>query len=93
MQNKAQMQESKEATKRSAIDPLVLASGASVLLSWFFFYAKGDKQQGLFVGLWPPTFLAFASYFRQTRTQEMLEKQGASGLVRRVQQALEQQQQ
>ena len=92
MQNQSQMQESKEATKRTAIDPIVMAAGASVLLSWAVFYGKGDKQQGLFVALWPPTLLAFASYFRQTRMQAKLENQGASSIVRRVQQAIEQQQ-
>jgi hypothetical protein len=93
MPNKAKMRETKEASKRTAIDPMVLVAGASVLLSWVVFYGKGDKEQGLFVALWPPTLLAFASYFRQTRTQEMLENQGASGIVHRVQRKLEQKQQ
>lgn len=92
MQNQPQMQEKQEASKRAALDPMVLAAGASVLLSWAVFYGKGDKQQGLFVALWPPTLLAFASYFRQNEMQESIENQGASGIVRRVQQAIEQQQ-
>ena len=92
MQNQPQMQEKREASKRAALDPMVLAAGASVLLSWAVFYGKGDKQQGLFVALWPPTLLAFASYFRQNEMQESIENQGASGIVRRVQQAIEQQQ-
>lgn len=87
------MQEKREATKRAAIDPLVLAAGASVLLSWAVFYGKGDREQGIFIGLWPPTLLAFASYFRQNEMNEKLDRQGASGIVRRVQQAIEQQQQ
>ncbi len=91
MQNQAQMQESKEATKRTAIDPVVLAAGASVLLSWLVFYGKGDKEQGLFVALWPPTLLAFASYFRQTRMHSRMEAQ-SSGIVQRVQRALQEQQ-
>jgi hypothetical protein len=92
MQRKSQMQETQEATKRTAIDPMVLAAGLSVVLSWAVFYGKGDKEQGLFIGLWPPTLLAFASYFRQNKLEEKLERQGASGIVRRVQQAIEQQQ-
>lgn len=92
MQSQSQMQESREATKRTAIDPMVLAAGASVLLSWAVFYGKGDKEQGLFIGLWPPTLLAFASYFRLNKIEEKMERQGASGIVRRVQQAIEQQQ-
>ena len=92
MQNQAQMQETREASKRTAIDPVVLAAGASVLLSWLVFYGKGDKEQGLFIALWPPTLLAFASYFRQTRMHTMMEKQTTTGIVRRVQQALQEQQ-
>ncbi|WP_246279863.1 hypothetical protein [Natronomonas salina] len=92
MQNQSQMKESKEASKSTAIDPLVLTAGASVLLAWAAFYGKGDKEQGLFIGLWPPTLLAFASYFRLNKIEEKLEQQGASGIVRRVQQAIEQQQ-
>lgn len=92
MQDKSQTQETQQATKRSALDPMVLAAGASVLLSWAVFYGKGDKEQGLFVALWPPTLLAFASYFRQSQLQEQLENQGVTGIVRRVQQAIEQQQ-
>lgn len=46
-----------------AMGPAVMASAVSVGLSWYYFFLKGDKQRGLFVGLWPPTILAFASYF------------------------------
>lgn len=92
MQNQAQMRESRQASKRTAIDPLVLGAGASVLLAWTVFYGKGDKEQGLFIGLWPPTLLAFASYFRQARMHTMMENQTTTGIMRRVQQALEQQQ-
>lgn len=92
MQNQSQMRETQQASKRAAIDPMVWAAGASVLLSWAVFYGMDDKEQGIFMGLWPPTLLAFASYFRGARMEEKLEKQGASGIVRRVQQAIEQQQ-
>lgn len=91
MQNQPQMQEKRDASKRTALDPMVLAAGASVLLSWAVFYGKGDKQQGLFIGLWPPTLLAFASYFRQNEMKEAIETRGVSGIVSRVQQAIEQQ--
>lgn len=92
MQDQTQMEQSKEASKRTAIDPIVLSAGASVLLSWFYFYGKGEPEKGLFVGLWPPTLLAFASYFRQTRMHTMLEQQ-STGIVRRVQKALQEKQQ
>ena len=62
-----------EATTETGTDPAVLAAGVSVLLSWYFFYAKDNQTMGLFVGLWPPTILAFASYFKQTRMSDKLE--------------------
>lgn len=86
------MKQSMEASKRTAIDPIVFLSGASVLLSWFYFYGKGEPEKGLFVGLWPPTLLAFASYFRLTRMHAMMEEQ-STGLVHRVQKAVQEKQQ
>lgn len=85
-------QQKKGAAKQTGRDPIVMASVASVALSWYYFYAKGDRQKGIFVGLWPPTLLAFASYFRQQELQSMLQQGGASGVVTRVQEMLEQQQ-
>ncbi|QFU83784.1 hypothetical protein [Natronorubrum aibiense] len=56
-----------------AIGPAVLASAASVGLSWYYFFLRGDRERGLFVGLWPPTILAFASYFNQRKMRRQLE--------------------
>ncbi|WP_232687146.1 hypothetical protein [Halobacterium zhouii] len=82
-------EETMEATKRTGTDPIVLASVASVALSWFYFYVRGERLKGIFVGLWPPTLLAFASYFRQQEMQESM-KHGASGVVTRVQRMMQQ---
>lgn len=46
-------------------DPIASAAAASVLFSWYQFYVKGDKEMGIFVGLWAPTLLAAASYLQQ----------------------------
>lgn len=85
-------QQKKGAAKQTGQDPIVMASVASVALSWYYFYVKGDRQKGMFVGLWPPTLLAFASYFRQAELRSILQRGGASGVVTRVQEMLEQQQ-
>ncbi|RBI60839.1 hypothetical protein DMJ13_17650 [halophilic archaeon] len=61
-----------EATTSSTQDPLVIAAAASVGLSWYQFFLRGNKQLGIFIGLWPPTFLAFASYFNQKRMEEKM---------------------
>ena len=55
-----------------AMGPAVLASAASVGLSWYYFFLRGDRERGLFVGLWPPTILAFASYFNQRKMRNQL---------------------
>lgn len=49
----------------SAGDPIATAAAGSVVLSWFLFYVRGNKEHGLFVGLWAPTLLAGASYLQQ----------------------------
>lgn len=74
MESKAQQQEAAKAAGSTGTDPAIILAAGSVALSWFFFYARGNKQQGLFVGLWPPTILAFASYFKQTRMSDMVER-------------------
>lgn len=61
-----------EATAILGTDPAVLAAGASVLLSWHLYFMKGNRALGLFVGLWPPTILAFASYFSQTEMSDVI---------------------
>ena len=62
-----------KATAETGTDPAVIAAGLSVLLSWYYFFGKDKRLMGLFIGLWPPTILAFASYFKQTRMSDKLE--------------------
>jgi hypothetical protein len=45
-------------------DSWVVSAAASVALALFVFFVDGDRELGMFIGLWPPTILAFASYFR-----------------------------
>jgi len=54
-----------ESTPMSAGDPVATAAVGSVLLSWYQFYVKEDKESGIFIGLWAPTMLAAASYLQQ----------------------------
>lgn len=66
-------EEIQEATGEAGTDPAVIAAAGSVMLSWYYFFAKGEREKGLFVGLWPPTILAFASYFAQTKMSDRIE--------------------
>jgi hypothetical protein len=54
-----------EKTPMSLGDPVATLAAGSVLYSWFNFYVRGNKQRGIFVGLWAPTLLAAASYLQQ----------------------------
>lgn len=53
----------------------VVAAAMSVLYSWYIFYLQGDHRRGLFVGLWAPTILAFASYLEQTDMVQELQEE------------------
>ena len=52
--------------------PAVLASIGSVLLALYFYYVRGDEQRGTFVGFWPVTILALASYFQLEEIKQQL---------------------
>ncbi|MFC4990139.1 MULTISPECIES: hypothetical protein [Saliphagus] len=78
MASKQRLQEESESRYREMggeemVGPAFLASVASVGLSWYYFFVRGDRERGLFVGLWPPTILAFASYMNQRRMRRQLE--------------------
>ncbi|NHN41605.1 hypothetical protein G9C85_08135 [Halorubellus sp. JP-L1] len=49
----------------TAGDPVATMAVGSVLYAWYKFYVKGDREGGIFVGLWAPTLLAAASYLQQ----------------------------
>jgi hypothetical protein len=69
------------AAQESTTDIAILASAASVLLSWHQFFIRGNRERGLFIGLWPPTILAFASYFNQKKMEQRLESMKPSSII------------
>ncbi len=70
-----------DAAQESTTDIAILASAASVLLSWHQFFIRGNRERGLFIGLWPPTILAFASYFNQKKMEQRMESMKPSRLM------------
>jgi hypothetical protein len=64
--------ETAEEMSADGLTPAVLASVGSVALALYFYYVRGDKQRGQFVGFWPVTILALASYFKLEDIQQML---------------------
>lgn len=64
MADQKEKEKAREVGKRTGRDPIVIAAAASVVLAWYQFYVRGNKQHGLFIGLWPPTLLAFSNAVR-----------------------------
>jgi hypothetical protein len=64
--------ESADGVGADGLSPAVLASVGSVALALYFYYVRGDKQRGQFVGFWPVTILALASYFKLEEIKQML---------------------
>ncbi|WP_408958694.1 hypothetical protein [Natrinema sp. 74] len=56
-----------------AMGPAFVASAASVGLALYYYFMRDERQLGTFIGLWPPTILAFASYFNQRRMRKQLD--------------------
>lgn len=44
----------------------------SILLALYYYYIKGDKHRGLFVGLWPATILGLATYRQLKKLSQQL---------------------
>lgn len=56
------------------LGPAAVASMGSVFLALYFYYVRGDKQRGQFVGLWPSTILALATYLRLEQIKQTLDE-------------------
>lgn len=74
MQRRSRRRELAQATEETGTDPAIVASGASVVLALYQYFVRGNRDLGIFVGLWAPTILAFASYFEQTRMSRRVER-------------------
>lgn len=55
------------------LGPAAFASIGSVALALYFYYVRGDKQRGQFVGLWPVTILAFAAYLQLDNIRDLMD--------------------
>ncbi len=78
MPEQQEKEAAKEVSSRTGRDPVVLAAAGSVLLAWFQYYVLGNKQHGLFIGLWPPTLLAFSNAVRINNISRKVEDRTAS---------------
>jgi len=70
----------REVGKRTGRDPVLMAAVGSVLLSWYQYYVQGNKQHGVFIGLWAPTLLGFSNAIRIANISRKVESK-TSNLV------------
>jgi hypothetical protein len=56
------MSESDTMPDESGAPYLAFGALGSVALALYEYYARGNKQRGMFIGLWPPTMIGFAIY-------------------------------
>jgi hypothetical protein len=56
------------------LGPAVLASVGSVALALYYYYVRGEKQRGQFIGLWPATILGLAIYIKLDSIKRLLEQ-------------------
>jgi hypothetical protein len=73
MPDQREKEKAKEVGRRTGRDPIVMAAAASVLLAWYQYYIRGNKEHGLFIGLWPPTMLAFSNAVRINEISRKME--------------------
>jgi len=60
--------------EESGLSPAVLASVGSVALALYYYYVRGEKQRGQFVGLWPATILGLAIYLKLDDIKRLLQQ-------------------
>jgi hypothetical protein len=53
----------------TGLGPAGLAAVGSVALALYYYYVRGDRQKGQFVGLWPATILGLATYLKVAKQE------------------------
>lgn len=92
MPSKSQQRRSKGTAERAGTDTWTVASAASVALALYVFFVSKDREMGVFVGLWAPTILAFASYLKQQRTYDAIHRtMEGSGVIERMERLVQNQ--
>lgn len=58
----------------SGLGPAAMAAIGSVGLALYYYYVRGEKQRGQFVGLWPATILGLAIYIKIDKIRQLLQE-------------------
>jgi hypothetical protein len=56
----------------SGMGPAAMAAIGSVALALYYYYVRGEKQRGQFVGHWPATILGMAAYLKLAEIEQLL---------------------
>jgi len=59
---------------KNGLGPALMAAIGSVALSLYYYYVRGEKQRGQFIGLWPATILGLAIYIKLDTIKRLLEQ-------------------
>lgn len=63
-----------EDVEEGALGPATLAAVGSVALALYYYYVRGEKQRGQFVGLWPATILGLAIHLKLVEIKRLLQQ-------------------
>jgi len=70
-------------------DTALIASVVSVGLALYAYFARGDRELGIFVGLWAPTILTLSNHFKQRDIEQQLQSMPLSGSGGNVRETIE----
>ena len=51
-----------------------MAAVGSIALALYYYYVRGEKERGQFVGHWPATILALAIYLELDQIKRLLQQ-------------------
>ena len=60
--------------RNDGLSPATLAAVGSVALALYYYYVRGEKQRGQFVGLWPATILGLAIHLKLDEIKRLLQQ-------------------
>ena len=78
MPDQREKEVAKDVGKKTGLDPVIVAAVGSVMLAWFQYYVRGNKEHGLFIGLWSPTLLAFSNAVRINEITTKIDNRNSS---------------
>ncbi len=76
-------------TMEAGADTALIASVVSVGLALYAYFARGDRELGIFVGLWAPTILTLSNHFKQRDIEQQIQSIPLSAPAGNVRETIE----